>query len=225
MGSRGQRCPGVGARFRRRSRAAIPAPRAMGKGGASLRVVGGELRSRRLARPPDGVRPTSDRVREALFGKLGDLQGFRVLDLFAGTGALAIEALSRGAESAVLVEHAARSLDVIRANLETLGLASRARVIRGDAAKTTRRLAGTDPFDLVLLDPPYASDGLSSALEALVAADVLADQATVVVESSKRHSLQPISGLSVLDERSYGDTRLTWLVSAHPPETGERIDG
>ena len=191
---------------------------------ASLRVVGGDLRSRRLARPPAGVRPTSDRVREALFGKLGDLEGFGVLDLFAGTGALAIEALSRGAKSAVLVEHAVRPLNVIRANLESLGLASRARVIRGDAVRTTRRLAGTDSFDLVLLDPPYASDRLTPALEALVAADLLAPRATVVVESSKRHSLEPVSGLSIVDERSYGDTRLTWLVSARGPEVGERID-
>ena len=194
------------------------------EGVASLRVVGGELRSRRLARPPAGVRPTSDRVREALFGKLGELEGFRVLDLFAGTGALAIEALSRGAESAVLVEHAARSLDVIAANLDALGLAGRARVIRGDVAKTIRRLAGTGAFDLVLLDPPYASDSAAPTLEALLVADLLANQATVVVESSKRHSLEPVRGLSVVDERSYGDTRLTWLVPEWPPERGDRID-
>jgi len=107
------------------------------------------------------VRPTSDRVREALFGKLGDLDGFRVLDLFAGTGALAIEALSRGAEAAVLVERAASSLDVIRANLDVLGLAGRAQVIRGDVAKIVRRLAGAEVFDRVLLDPPYESESVS----------------------------------------------------------------
>ena len=185
-----------------------------------MRVVGGDLRSRRLARPPEGVRPTSDRVREALFGKLGDLDGFRVLDLFAGTGALAIEALSRGAEAAVLVERAASSLDVIRANLDVLGLAGRAQVIRGDVAKIVRRLAGAEVFDLVLLDPPYESESVSSTLEALVAANLLAKQATVVVESSKRHSLEPVPGLSLVDERSYGDTRLTWLVPDGLPEPG-----
>ena len=97
--------------------------------GCRVRVVGGELRSRRLARPPEGVRPTSDRVRESLFGRLGDLRGCRVLDLFAGTGALAIEALSRGAEMAVLVDRSSRSLNALRENLESLGLTTRAQVI------------------------------------------------------------------------------------------------
>ncbi len=192
--------------------------------GCPVRVVGGELRSRRLARPPEGVRPTSDRVRESLFGRLGDLRGCRVLDLFAGTGALAIEALSRGAETAVLVDRSARSLNVVRENLESLGLARRARVIRGDAAKTARRLKDAGPFDLVFLDPPYDSEQVVSALDALVDAGVLAADATVVVESPKRHSLAPVAGLSVRDERTYGDTRLTWLVPESRPAKGDAED-
>lgn len=184
-----------------------------------MRIVGGELRSRRLARPPEGVRPTTDRVRESLFARLGDLRGVRVLDLFAGTGALAIEALSRGAEAAVLVDHSARSLNAIRENLASLGLESRARVIRGDAAKTSRRLRGTGRFDLVFLDPPYDSAQVGPALAALVEADLLAPDATVVVESPKRHALAPVAGLTVRDARTYGDTRLTWLVpESGPPE-------
>ncbi len=176
-----------------------------------MRIVGGELRSRRLQGPADGVRPTSDRVREALFAWLGEVEGQRVLDLFAGTGALALEALSRGAKAAVLVDRSARSLAVVRSNVEALGLSGRAQVIRGDAVRTVRRLAGADPFDLVFLDPPYDSDRLVPSLGALVSAQLLAPGATLVVESSKRHSLAPISGLAVVDEKGYGDTRLTWL--------------
>ncbi|MFP6624553.1 MAG: 16S rRNA (guanine(966)-N(2))-methyltransferase RsmD [Myxococcota bacterium] len=189
-----------------------------------MRVVGGELRSRRLARPPAGVRPTSDRVREALFGRLGDLRGCRVLDLFAGTGALAIEALSRGAETAVLIDRSARALNVVRANLESLDLGSRARVICGDAAKAVRRLESADCFDLVFVDPPYESDRLAPALAALVDADLLAAEAMVVVENSKRHALEPVAGLAVRDERSYGDTRLTWLVPTSRPTEGDAED-
>jgi 16S rRNA (guanine966-N2)-methyltransferase len=187
-----------------------------------MRVVGGELRSRRLAGPPDGVRPTSDRVRESLFARLGDLAGAHVLDLFAGTGAVAIEALSRGAEYAVLVERSERAIEVIRRNLASLDLSERARVVRGDAARAVRQLAGSSRFDLVFLDPPYESDRLTAALEAVRDAGVLAPGATLVVETAKRHSLAPVPGLVVRDERSYGDTRLIWLVPAHDvndPET------
>jgi 16S rRNA (guanine966-N2)-methyltransferase len=189
-----------------------------------MRVVGGDLRSRRLTGPPKGVRPTSDRVREALFARLGDLRGARVLDLFAGTGALAIEALSRGAEAAVLVERSAGALRTIRRNLADLGLEGRAEVLPGDAASVVRRLPGDDPFDLVLLDPPYGedrrgvlpsaaagSDGLAAALSALVEARVLTARATVVVEGAKRHPVAPPRGLRVEAWKDYGDTRLTWL--------------
>jgi 16S rRNA (guanine966-N2)-methyltransferase len=187
-----------------------------------MRIVGGELRSRRLAGPPEGVRPTSDRVRESLFARLGDLTGARVLDLFAGTGAVAIEALSRGAEYAVLVDRSERAIQVVRKNLTSLGLSERARVIRGDAARSARQLGGSLRFDLVFLDPPYDSDRLVPALEAVRDAGVLAPGATVVVETATRHSLAPVPGLAFRDERSYGDTRLTWLVPAHEanaPET------
>jgi 16S rRNA (guanine966-N2)-methyltransferase len=150
-------------------------------------------------------------VREALFGRLGDLTGQRVLDLFAGTGALAIEALSRGASEAVLIDQSSRSIAVVRANLESLALQERSRVIRGDAVRAARRLSGSEPFDLVFLDPPYDSDRLAPSLEVLVEAGLLARDATVVVEQPKRHSLAPVSGLAVVDERGYGETKLTWL--------------
>jgi 16S rRNA (guanine966-N2)-methyltransferase len=169
-----------------------------------LRVVAGEFRGRRL-RAPRGTatRPTSDRVREALFSILGDVSGLRVLDLYAGSGALAIEALSRGAASAVLVESDRRALDAIRANLEPLA-GVEARVERRDALAWLR--ASSERFDLVLLDPPYSSapklaGELSQALPA-----VLSENARIVSESDKRHPMT--LDLPLEDERVYGHTRI-----------------
>jgi 16S rRNA (guanine966-N2)-methyltransferase len=176
-----------------------------------LRVVGGRLGGRRL-RPVPGrqTRPTSDRVREALFQVLGDrVQGARVLDLFAGTGALAIEALSRGAGSAVLVEQAAPAVEVIRANLDALGLAERCRV-RRTRAEAYLRTQRDGPFDLVLLDPPYAASvGLVAGLLGRLARTALAPGAVVVVEAAARSEAPPWPpGLVPERPRRYGDTSL-----------------
>src|SRR5262245_9255185 len=116
-----------------------------------MRVTGGRLGGRHLVAPPSGVRPTADRVREALFARLSDLDGACVLDLYAGTGALGIEALSRGAARAVFVDRSDASLSALRRNLRTLDLEARARVVRGDVRAALRRLAGEAMrFDLVL---------------------------------------------------------------------------
>jgi 16S rRNA (guanine966-N2)-methyltransferase len=172
-----------------------------------MRVVAGRLGGRRL-RAPRGrdTRPTSDRVREALFSMLGPLDGARVLDLYAGSGALGIEALSRGAASATLVERDARAVAVIRANLEALALgAEEAQVVNGPAAAALRDASRRgDTYDLVLLDPPYRDAAtlgreLTQALPA-----VLAPNARVVAESDRRSPLE--LGLPVLRERRYGDT-------------------
>jgi 16S rRNA (guanine966-N2)-methyltransferase len=170
----------------------------------SLRVVAGAYRGRRLQAPPGaGTRPTSDRVREALFSILGDVEGRHVLDLFAGSGALAIEALSRGAASAVLVERDRRAADAIRANLDAVG-AGEAELIRADALPWLGRAGRT--FDLVFIDPPYSSapelaGELSEALPA-----VLSKNALIVSESDKRDPLT--LALPLIDERTYGDTRI-----------------
>jgi 16S rRNA (guanine966-N2)-methyltransferase len=176
-----------------------------------LRVVGGRLGGRRLrAVPGKGTRPTSDRVREALFGILGRrVERARVLDLFAGTGALAIEALSRGAGSAVLVEQAAQAVEVIRANLDALDLTAEARV-RRTRAETYLRTQRDGPFDLVLLDPPYAAPvGLVAGLLGRLARTALAPGATVVVEQAARVESPPWPpGLDPEPPRRYGDTAL-----------------
>lgn len=151
-------------------------------------------------------------MREALFARLGPLDGVRVLDLYAGSGALGVEALSRGAARAVFVERAPRSLAVLRENLAALELGGRARVEPGDAARVIRRLAARgERFDLVLLDPPYASAELARALVALRQAGLLAPRATLVIESGRRHPLPEVAGFAVRDQRRYGETLITRL--------------
>ena len=169
-----------------------------------MRVVAGRYKGRRLHAPPGrGTRPTADRVREALFQLLGPLDGLRVLDLFAGSGALAIEALSRGAAHAVLVDSDPRALEAARRNVEAVGAS--AELHRRDALAFLRGYAD-EPFDLVLLDPPYSSGGrLAGGLAGLLP-HVLSDDARIVTESNKRAPL-PLA-LPLLDERTYGDTRI-----------------
>lgn len=187
-----------------------------------MRIIGGQLRGRDLGSVPDGVRPTSDRIRESLFAALGDLEGVRVLDLFAGTGALGLEAYSRGAEGVVFVERSRKVVRALRRRLQRLELeqAEGLQVVEGEAAVALRRLADQRPFELVLVDPPYAELEEGGAgirvLEALFASEILASRATVVVEGPKRHPLPPLPGVRVVDERRYGDTLLTWLERASP---------
>ena len=188
-----------------------------------MRVTGGQLRGRRL-RSAAGpmLRPTSDRVREALFAALGRLEGARALDLYAGTGALAIEALSRGAEAAVLVERTAASCKLARANLEALALADRARVVRGDARAVVKRLGRAgERFDLVLVDPPYAARDTDALLRGLVGSGALAPSAQVIVESSARRLPAAVAGLSLVARRRYGDTVVTRF--AAPGEVGPAV--
>jgi len=172
-----------------------------------MRVIAGRFGGRRLAAPAgEGTRPTADRVRESLFSILGPLDGARVLDLFAGTGALGIEALSRGAAHATFVERDRRALEALRRNLEPLGLeADAVRVVAGDARRHLRDAAARgEAYDLVLLDPPYGDAGrlgpaLSGGLPSL-----LTGGARIVSESDRRHPL-PLD-LPLTDERRYGDT-------------------
>ena len=171
---------------------------------AELRITGGELGGRRIRGPRGAreLRPTTERVREAVFSILGNVSGARVLDLFCGTGALGIEALSRGAAEATLVDTHPRTA---RANLESLDLTERAQVVREDAARFLRG-AEEGSFDLVLCDPPYRlADRLAADLDPLIRR-VLAEGGRVMVESSPDRPL-PLS-LPVLTERTYGDTMI-----------------
>jgi 16S rRNA (guanine966-N2)-methyltransferase len=167
------------------------------------------------------VRPTADRVREALFARLPDLEDWSVLDLYAGTGALGIEALSRGAKRVVFVDRSQPSLTVLRRNLRTLEIEDCTRVVRGDVRGVLPRLARDgESFDLVLADPPYATSEIAGPLALLVSANLLVADATVVVERSRRHPLPRIEGLVLRDSRRYGDTMLDWLERSTEPESG-----
>jgi 16S rRNA (guanine966-N2)-methyltransferase len=175
----------------------------------SLRVIAGQWRGRRLVTPPgEHTRPTSDRTREAVFSMLGPLdEDMRVLDLFAGSGALGIEALSRGAGHVTFCDEDRRAVDVIRANLATVGAGPEvATVHRGDARKVlqdARRRA--DTYDLIFLDPPYLlAEELGEALQDDVAA-VLAPGGRVLTESGRRRPMT-LEGLPMSKERRYGTT-------------------
>jgi len=180
------------------------------------RIIAGDLGGRRIQVPSSGTRPTTDRVREALFSRLESqnaLYGARVIDLFAGSGALGFEALSRGAASATLVESAAPAARVIQANIRELGLGARARAVKERAAPFLRRTQET--FTLALLDPPYdipAAD-LAEVLEAL--APRLAPGAAVVVEWTRR-APQPQWPATIAHTASkdYGETVLHYAHTA-----------
>lgn len=167
-----------------------------------LRVSGGELRGRRLAGPRRGdeMRPTTERAREAIFSILGDIGGARVLDLFCGTGALAIEALSRGASRATLVDS---NPALAQRNVEALELSDRAGVVRSDVSRYLDR-APEASFDLVLCDPPYAlAERLAADLDEPLAR-VLAKGGRVMVETAP--GAPELATLRLLTERGYGDT-------------------
>ena len=170
-----------------------------------MRVVGGELRGRRLQAPGGGrTRPTGDKVREALFSIIGDLGDARVIDLYAGSGALGIEALSRGAAQATFVDLAGPAVGAIRRNLEELGLEGQ--VHRRDVARFLRSAAGEPPFDLVFCDPPYDSATDAAEMLAERLPPVLTESALTVTESDKRAPL--LLPFPLVRERTYGDTRL-----------------
>ncbi|WP_026912456.1 16S rRNA (guanine(966)-N(2))-methyltransferase RsmD [Patulibacter minatonensis] len=179
-----------------------------------MRIVAGRFGGRRLTAPPGlDTRPTGDRVRESLFSILGPLHGARVLDLFAGTGALGLEALSRGAAHATFVERDRRALDALGANIDAFGLdQDEALVVRGDYRRALRDAgARGEAYDLVLLDPPYRdASGIAPVLDTALR-PLLREGATVVTESDRRSPMH--LDLGGADERRYGDT----LIRIHRP--------
>jgi len=178
-----------------------------------VRVVAGRLGGRKLRAPRgDSTRPTADRVKEALFSILGPIDGARALDLFAGTGALGIEAISRGAAHAVLVEGSAAVVAVIRANLEDLSITDEATVVTGTIPRVLPRVGALGPFDIVFADPPYASLAVAiGALATLAASRAVTEHAIAVLEHAARDEPEA-EGWAVEKRRQFGDTALTILV-------------
>jgi len=180
-----------------------------------MRIVGGDLRGRPLAAPrSDAIRPTSDRTREAVFNIIAhrwpqQLEGARVLDLFAGTGALGLEALSRGAAHALFIEDSAEGRGLIRTNIEAFGLQGRAKIFRRDATKLGE--PGTIlPFDLVFADPPYGRGLAEQALQSAIAGGWLTPDALVVVEEAADSPFQPPQELALIERRDWGDTGVSF---------------
>lgn len=187
-----------------------------------MRIISGTFSGRSIAAPSgQSTRPTSERAREAIFNILSHapwsagVADRRVLDLFAGSGALGFEALSRGASFALFVETEPSARGAIRANIETLGLFAQTRIHRRSATDLGRRPAGLDrPFDLVFLDPPYEKGLGESALRKLTAGDWITPDAQIVFECSSDET-PVLEGFTVLEEREYGAAKALFLTPKH----------
>jgi 16S rRNA (guanine966-N2)-methyltransferase len=178
-----------------------------------MRIVRGS-HGGRVLRAPHGAatRPTSEKVREAIFNILPDVEGMQVLDMFAGSGALGIEALSRGAAHATFIDHAKPALAAVRANLRELGLEARATVLAGDAVTLAARHKPDAPWQLVFVDPPYRSDLAVRAVQTLAH---LAPGAVIVIEHDRRNAPPDALGsLLRTDQRRYGDTLVSFYREA-----------
>ena len=181
-----------------------------------MRIVGGRLRGRLLQAPASrAIRPTSERLRESIFDILihrhtGGVEGARVVDLFAGSGALGIEALSRGAKFALFVDNGPEARALLRANVEAFALGGVTRIWRADATLLGKAPAGP-PFTLAFLDPPYDKGLAGPALAGLVEGGWLASGALVVVEESAEAKIGAPTALQIVDERVYGETKVVFL--------------
>ena len=175
-----------------------------------MRIVAGSARGRPLQGPKGKhIRPTADRVRETIFNVLGQwTEGLAVLDLYAGTGALALEALSRGAARAVLVDQDREALSLCRANAEALGFKDQARIVALPVARAVEVLGKSkESFDLVFADPPYAARVVFDVLEQVKRNGLLTPEGTLVVEHDKREEApESHEGLARIDQRKFGDT-------------------
>ncbi|TCD16642.1 16S rRNA (guanine(966)-N(2))-methyltransferase RsmD [Oricola cellulosilytica] len=186
-----------------------------------MRIVGGKFRGRTLASPKagaDAIRPTADRTRESLFNILAHgwpdvLEGARVLDLFAGTGAVGIEALSRGAAMALFIEQSAGGRGLIRANIEAFGLQGVTKLFRRDATRMGD-IGTMEPFDLVFADPPYGRGLAERALVSLREGGWLRADALLVVEETSAANFAAPDGFRLADERRFGDTTMHFMTIA-----------
>ena len=176
-----------------------------------MRIIAGQFRGRPLQAPPGiATRPTADRVREALFSmlasRLGPFEDLRVADLYAGSGALGLEALSRGAAHATFVEADTKAQAAIKANAAKLGVSDRVRILGGSALALPR----SDPFDLILADPPYSPGSGSAVVKAVADSDWLTNGGWLSVETARGEAVEPLD-YAVEAERDFGRAKLTLL--------------
>lgn len=179
-----------------------------------MRVIGGMVRGRRLAEfEGEKIRPTADRVREALFSMLysrtGPMQGKKILDVFAGSGALGIEALSRGAAAAWFIDNSGQAVQTIRENLDQCGFTAQAHILRGDARTILSALSGENPFDLIFMDPPYGRDLATDLLAVIDSLDLLTHPGVLCLETGINDPVAAqVGNLQRSVQRRYGSTML-----------------
>ena len=181
-----------------------------------MRIISGTARGRKLAGfSGTDIRPTPDRVREALFSKLssrlGSFTGLKVLELYAGSGAQSLEALSRGATIAILVDSSPQAVKVIKENIQRCRFEERARRVRGDALLVLPQLVNAGPFDLILLDPPYNRGLIPQTLEKIDSLQLLGDDGIICAESAAEEKLADFGNLHVWESRRYGSTMIHLL--------------
>ncbi|MCB0367085.1 MAG: 16S rRNA (guanine(966)-N(2))-methyltransferase RsmD [Bdellovibrionaceae bacterium] len=178
-----------------------------------MRIIAGKYRGRKLVSFQAGhIRPTTDRVKESLFNKIAPyIEGARVLDLFAGTGNLGIEALSRGAAEVVFVEKSGRSLQILKKNLTTLGINEDVKVVKDDVFKFVKKWDGA-PFDVVLADPPFTEKIAHPVMEILAQFPLVTPEGLIVIESSHQEPIgENYPPYNFLDRRSFGDKNVSFF--------------
>jgi 16S rRNA (guanine966-N2)-methyltransferase len=180
-----------------------------------MRVIAGTSKGRILTGPKShSIRPALDKVKGAIFNILFDVSDLNVLDVFAGTGAIGIEALSRGAKSAVFLDSATEALEIIRKNVEACGFKFQSHILKArlpEDLKTIVRKSGIAAFDLIFVDPPYDKDLVNASLSMIVRERLLAVGGKIIVEHSPRETIRDIPGLVVTDRREYGQTVISFV--------------
>lgn len=194
-----------------------------------MRVISGSLRGKVLTTiQGDAVRPTSDKIRGAIFSalasRLGSFQGRRFLDMFAGSGALSIEALSRGASLAVLIDSSVSSLELIKKNLAACKVTEKTRLVQGNAPASLAKVGADGPYDVIFVDPPYGKGLALEALESLSRWDMVKDEAWIVVETGRKETLPDTLGsIWRSQRRDYGSTSIHYYCY-HPADEGQLND-
>jgi 16S rRNA (guanine966-N2)-methyltransferase len=179
----------------------------------SVRIVAGKYKNRRLQTPKEGTRPTLERVREALFSILGNIEGYKVVDFYSGSGALGLEALSRGAREVLLVESDRQAAELIRKNVAHIGAGDAARVIEQRVEDSRKTLERNAPIDLVLADPPWAISAVALDVIPRVVRGLLSEDAWLVIGHPSKETLTPAesSPLVLEDRRDWGDSALSFF--------------
>ena len=176
-----------------------------------MRIISGTAKRRTLFGPKSkDIRPVLDQVKESTFNILGSVENFLVLDLFSGTGSMGLEAISRGAEWAVFVDSGLEALKLVAKNREKCGFETKSSIVRGEIPKILSKIKAKRPFDLVFVDPPYDQNLVNVTLSELAMYKLIDPESILIIEHSPREKVEA-SEFQIIDERIYGQTRMTWV--------------